>query len=81
MPELCRFYGIVINIHFREHGPPHFHATYSGDRALIDIGNLFLLEGRLHHAPEASSSNGLLFTKTSFGKPGTGRNVWNRPER
>ena len=47
MPELCRFYGIVINIHFREHGPSHFHATYSEDRALIDIGNLFILEGRL----------------------------------
>ena len=47
VPELCRYYGIVIKIHFNEHGPPHFHASYSGNRALIDIGNLNMLEGRL----------------------------------
>ena len=47
MPEICRFYGIVINIHFEEHGPPHFHARYSGNRALIDIDDLLILEGRL----------------------------------
>lgn len=47
MPEVCRFYGIVIHIHFGEHGPPHFHARYSGHRALIDIDDLLVLEGRL----------------------------------
>ena len=26
MPEICRFYGIVITMNFSEHGPPHFHA-------------------------------------------------------
>ena len=31
MPEITRFYGIVIHIYFaREHNPPHFHAIYSG---------------------------------------------------
>ena len=35
MPELSRFYGIVIRMHFREHGPPHFHADYRGVQALI----------------------------------------------
>ena len=30
MPEICRFYGIVIRMYFREHGPPHFHAEYGG---------------------------------------------------
>ena len=83
MPELCRlWYGIVINIHFREHGPPHFHATYSGDRALIDIDNLFILQGRL--PPRA---RGLVIEWASLhqdelnGKHGTGHNVWKRPER
>lgn len=30
MPEICRFYGIVIKMYFRksEHNPPHFHAIY-----------------------------------------------------
>lgn len=28
MPEITRFYGIVIKIFFlREHNPPHFHAV------------------------------------------------------
>lgn len=28
MPEVSRFLGIVIAILYREHNPPHFHATY-----------------------------------------------------
>jgi hypothetical protein len=28
MPEVSRFLGIVITMFYREHGPPHFHATY-----------------------------------------------------
>lgn len=33
MPEISRFYGIVITINYDEHLPPHFHARYAGDRA------------------------------------------------
>ena len=33
MPEISRFYGIVITINFNEHLPPHFHARYGGERA------------------------------------------------
>jgi len=25
MPEICRFFGIVIFMYFDEHEPPHFH--------------------------------------------------------
>ncbi|MBM4383805.1 MAG: DUF4160 domain-containing protein [Deltaproteobacteria bacterium] len=28
MPEISRFFGIVIQMHTRDHGPPHFHAIY-----------------------------------------------------
>lgn len=27
MPGLSRFLGIVIAIYYRDHAPPHFHAT------------------------------------------------------
>jgi hypothetical protein len=37
MPEICRFYGIVIRMYWRDHGPPHFHAEYSGHEAMIEI--------------------------------------------
>jgi len=29
VPELSRFLGIVIAMFYRDHEPPHFHATYS----------------------------------------------------
>lgn len=28
MPEISRFYGIIIAIYYNEHNPPHFHAKY-----------------------------------------------------
>ena len=47
MPEISRFYGVVIRMYFREHGPPHFHAEYAGDVALIGIADLAVLKGRI----------------------------------
>jgi len=47
VPEISRFFGIVIKMFFDDHNPPHFHAEYSGDIALIDIGNLSVFSGRL----------------------------------
>ena len=37
MPELCRFYGIVIRMFWEDHPPPHFHAIYGNHEALIEI--------------------------------------------
>lgn len=47
MPEICRFLGIVIKMFFDDHNPPHFHAEYSGQLALIDIKSLAVFSGRL----------------------------------
>jgi hypothetical protein len=47
MPEISRFFGIVIKMFFDDHNPPHFHAEYSGDVALFDIRNLSLFSGYL----------------------------------
>jgi Domain of unknown function (DUF4160) len=30
MPEVSRFFGMVIRMYFDEHNPPHFHALYAG---------------------------------------------------
>ena len=37
MPEVSRFYGISIKIELNDHNPPHFHATYAGQRASFFI--------------------------------------------
>ena len=47
MPEISRFYGIVIYIFYREHQPPHFHAVYGEYEASIGIGSAALLYGHL----------------------------------
>jgi hypothetical protein len=47
MPELCRFYGIVIQMYYRDHPPPHFHAVYGGQKATIDIETLAFIDGGL----------------------------------
>jgi hypothetical protein len=47
MPEVSRFYGIVIQLFYGDHLPAHFHVTYSGQRAKIDIESLALMEGAL----------------------------------
>ena len=49
MPEVSRFLGIVIAMYFKEHGPPHFHAKYGGQRAAFSIEYLTLIEGKLPH--------------------------------
>ncbi len=47
MPEISRFYGIIIAMFYSEHNPPHFHARYGGDKVAIDIRTLRVLEGRI----------------------------------
>ena len=37
MPEISRFYGIVIFINYNEHDPPHFHARYQENEVSIEI--------------------------------------------
>ena len=36
-PLLADKNGIQISIYFKEHLPPHFHATYAEDEVLIEI--------------------------------------------
>lgn len=48
MPEITRFYGIIIKIFLtREHNPPHFHALYGEYNGSFDIETLEMIEGDL----------------------------------
>ncbi len=47
MPEISRFYGIIIAMFFSEHNPPHFHARYGKYKAAIRIDDFTLSEGTL----------------------------------
>lgn len=37
MPEICRFYGIIIYMFYNDHNPPHFHVEYQDFDAIIEI--------------------------------------------
>lgn len=47
MPELSRFFGIIIAMFFDDHNPPHFHARYGGYKVSIGIRDFAVLDGYL----------------------------------
>ena len=55
MPEICRFYGIVIKMFFKpkEHEPSHIHALYGEHIGIFNLQSLEMIEGDL--PPKAKS--------------------------
>ena len=47
MPEISRFFGMIVTMYYNDHAPPHFHVRYSQQKAIITIETLTLLEGEL----------------------------------
>ena len=47
MPEISRFRGVVIGMYYKDHNPPHFHATYGEHEVAIAIGDGAVLWGSL----------------------------------
>lgn len=39
MPEISRFYGIIIRMRYNDHPPPHFHARFGDQEATIEIAS------------------------------------------
>jgi len=37
MPEISRFYGLIIYMNFKDHAPPHFHVWYDDYKAIVTI--------------------------------------------
>ena len=47
MPEISRFFGVIITLYYGDHSPPHFHVRYGDQKALIAIDTLTLFRGHL----------------------------------
>ena len=47
MPELSRFFGLIIAMYYNDHAPPHFHAKYGDDQASMRIDDGEILDGAL----------------------------------
>jgi hypothetical protein len=39
MPTISIFFGIVVQMYWRDHPPPHIHVFYQGFEALVAIDN------------------------------------------
>ena len=46
MPEIARFFGIIVRMFYDDNDPPHLHAEYQGNKAKIDFGGN-VLQGSL----------------------------------
>ncbi|MBA3234468.1 MAG: DUF4160 domain-containing protein [Chloroflexi bacterium] len=53
MPEISRFFGIVVQMYTDDHAPPHFHARHAGMEIVVDIDALAVLQGRLSRRAQA----------------------------
>lgn len=47
MPEISRFFGMIIAMFYNDHAPPHFHVRYGDQKAIIAIESLTLIKGKL----------------------------------
>ena len=47
MPEISRFFGMVIAMYYNDHAPPHFHVRYAEESAIIGVETMQILEGQL----------------------------------
>lgn len=47
MPEISRFFGIIVRMFYNDHEPPHFHVGYGEFEALIEVNTLAVYRGEL----------------------------------
>jgi hypothetical protein len=78
MPEISRFFGIVIRMFFDDHSPPHLHADYAGDGARIGLDPITVLESQL---PWRWSLNGRLSINMNCSTTGDGSTRESHPSR
>lgn len=45
MPEVSRFFGIIIRMYYDDHPPPHFHAIYGEQEVQVGIDPIVVLKG------------------------------------
>lgn len=47
MPEISRFFGIIVTMYHQDHEPPHFHARYGEYRAILSLESLDVIAGKI----------------------------------
>ena len=74
MPEIARFYGIIIKLFFGDHPPPHFHAVYGENIGVFSIDTLEMIEGDLSNRAKKLVSEWANINKTEL------KHIWETQE-
>jgi hypothetical protein len=75
MPEISRFLGMVVRMHWDDHPPPHLHVDYGGEQAVVRIDTLDVMRGRLPVRARALLAEWALLHRQEL------RDNWQRAER
>jgi len=75
VPTISQFFGILIRMYFDDHAPPHFHAIYGNEEAVLAVDTLAVVEG---HLPRRALS--LVLEWASLHRAEL-RDNWSRAER
>ena len=47
MPTISIFFGIIVEMYWQDHNPPHIHVWYQGEEAMISIETGEIVSGHL----------------------------------
>lgn len=86
MPEICRFYGIIIRMYLidREHPPRHIHLKYGEYEAVMELINFNIIDAPFPKNADNWFASGLNCIRTSSSKCGIGKtsaplHLWSKP--
>lgn len=81
MPEISRFYGIIIKMFFKpkEHEPSHIHALYGEYMGIFDLKSLEMTEGDLPRKAQELVKEWLTTHQEDLLKMWNEQNIWKLP--
>ena len=81
MPEISRFYGIVIKMFFKpkEHEPSHIHALYGEYVGVFDLKTLEMTDGDLPQKAQALVKEWLQLNGSKLQKMGDQQKIEKLP--
>ena len=81
MPEISRFYGIIIKMFFKpkEHEPSHIHALYGEFMGIFDLRTLEMTEGDLPRKAQDLVKEWLEKHQEDLLKMWNEQNIWKLP--
>ena len=79
MPEISRFFGVVVRMFFNEHNPPHNHVEFQDSKAVFDLAGNITHGGLRSRTAVRAGASGSTFTSTNSWRIGNLREPEGNP--